>query len=104
LANIGRYECRNCGPQEIVNPEIVLVIYPKGMGRPVIVIDCQGGCQKQIRGYADWADAVTFDYNGAKVEGFSFARGEVMTEEDIESWSENMDEHIDDFLDNSFSK
>lgn len=95
--SIGSYLCENCGKMEIHNPESILVIFPKALEPPVARITCTK-CGAQISSEISWDDAIIFDRSGARVEGYSFARGKPPTEDEISSFMARFDQEMVGFL------
>jgi len=95
---VGDYLCPNCGSMEISDPSDVTISYPIGLDPPQAMIRC-AGCDKVLISFIQWEDAIVFERRGANVEGFRFASAEVITEQEINSFVDNMDDEIEEFLD-----
>lgn len=95
---IGEFLCQNCGPREISDPENLFIVYPAGANHPRCTVVCEF-CGMSYSSEITWNDALTFDLAGANTEPFSFSRGPVMEEGEIDTFVNNMDEEIEVFLD-----
>lgn len=95
--SLGEFFCPSCGMREITNPQCLTVLYPKGAKKPKVKIKCDN-CGKVMHALVEWGDALVFDFNGAKVEGFSFSRGAAIKAEEIETFISNFDKEVDEFL------
>lgn len=94
---LGEYRCPNCGVSEIFDPQMVTVVYPKGLESPMAALVCPT-CSSTLAAPVSWTDAQLFDRGGAKVIGFSFARGPKISENDIKDFVDNMESEIESFL------
>lgn len=94
---IGEYVCPKCGPKLIEDCSAITVYYPKGYNFPVGKIVCPE-CAHELISYLAWTDALTFDYGGAEIVGFSFSRGPQLTNDEIVSSMEHFDEELEAFL------
>ena len=98
MEKIGMAFCPKCGKVEIHELENVTINYPSGANKnPVAVIRCEQ-CHMAFSAPCDWADAVRFDFAGAKTNGFSFQRSPVIVEEEIEDFMADFDKEMDLFL------
>lgn len=97
---IGEYKCPNCGVLPITNPQDVTIIYPKRLEEPAAKITCDS-CNEELLTEVTWDDAVTFDFRGSPVVGFSFSRGPVITEPEIVAFVDNLDKEINEFFESA---
>lgn len=96
---IGKATCPNCGIVSITDINNLKIKYPKGpKAGPTAVLKCEK-CQLSFQAPLKWVHALTFDFQGADCEPFSFARGAVITEEEIVSFMENFKKEMERFLD-----
>lgn len=94
---LGTSICPDCGETDITDPKLVAIHFPKGIGVPYAEVKCES-CMEKYIAQMTWASALIFDQSGCTVVGFSFARGKLLTDKDISSFIENMDDLIEDFL------
>jgi len=101
MEKVGNGFCSKCGPVEIHRLDSITVIYPDGANKnPVVSVDCEY-CHTKYFAPCKWIDAVSFDFAGARVKGFSFAHGPLLEEEEIEKFMVNFNNEMEEFLDAS---
>lgn len=82
----------------VYDPNDITIIFPEGLSKPTAKIKCRG-CNTMVISEVTWEDAIIFDSAGANVVGYSFVRGNPITNDEIEKFMDNFDEEINRFLD-----
>jgi endogenous inhibitor of DNA gyrase (YacG/DUF329 family) len=105
MERLGSAYCPKCQERvEISDLSDVIIEYPRGANKiPTARVNCEE-CGTLIISGCAWEDARKFDDAGAQVEGFSFSRGPVLTEEEIDAFVIEMDTEIKQFLKDSHVK
>lgn len=95
---VGEYVCPNCGMVKLLAEDIerVTIRYPISLDPPEAKISCT--CGAIIVSYVEWEEAVMFERQGAKIEGFSFSTATQITEMEIDEFMGNIDSEIREFF------
>jgi hypothetical protein len=97
---IGNSPCPNCNKLvPITDINKFEVHYPKGLTNPFAIVECEN-CGTKYTVNITWVNAYLFDRVGCKAFPFSFARGEKIEEQDIDTFMANFEKNIEDFLEN----